>query len=1411
MKAYFVVLLIASSFLLNIVDIGSYEVQETTEIIAPDFAEEPHICGSETFSRGVRSAFVRDSDLEKYSSTQLYLTNQWVVVLEDPYCLDEFGEIADSSMTESYHAFKILSGTWIVKFQTGDLALTYLKKLHDSGYIWEFYPMVEKSLDVRYEPDDPFYASGDQWHLDNQGQNNGTPGIDLNTQVAWGDFTGDGIVIGVIDNGVDSNNPDISPNFLNQPSYDYCGYDNDVTPYASDTDNWHGTAVTGIVAGKGDNDIGIAGVAYNSSVVGLRIRGGDCVANYTLQNSTQSAFQHRLDLIDIYTNSWGPADDGQTLDGPDALALAAIEKGIAEGRDGLGSIYTWSNGNGLGNQDQSNKDGYANSRYTIAVGAVNWQGKQTSYSETGSNLLVSAPSSNQTNSPSDPSVFTTDISGSGGENSTDYTSKMVGTSASTPMVAGVVALMLEANQNLTWRDVQHILVKTSRKVDGGHPGWFQTKVGNDYNHAYGYGLVDATAAVNMAESWQTVDSEIVVSTGEITVDGLIYDNHEAGASSAVFVNQSMNIENVEVLVDVNHFSRGDLNLFLTSPNGVVSELVLENLDLGFHYQDWTFSSVVHWDENSFGEWTLKVIDSKSGGSSTGEFRSWDLTFYGTAEDDDDEDGLPNYAEYVIGTGPNNPDYDADGLLDGEEFYGWHDLNGVEHRTDPLDRDTDNDALTDWVEGLGDTGYVTDPNDNDTDDDLLLDGQEVNGYYGYFTNPNSQDTDNDTISDYNEINAQDLFGLPPSDPTKLDTDNDTMPDPYELANGFDPGNQMDGMSDWDNDGFDLIINGSTEHFYYTNSMEYRQETNPRAPDSDTDGIMDGWEYYHDLNPLVYDSDQDADNDTLSNLYEYENRFVERRIFSYTELSLRAHWKFDGNSLIILDESIINPGDTGVTMGNPVMDSSSAFNTGLNCDGVDDYVSLDPLLNSDFAEYTINSWVKLDAFPLNLTEWNDTYGDTVNYTDGFGTVFGTVTDGRTWLGVNSDKYFEFRALSGNSTGNMSYRTPITSHSDEAKLGIWYNLAATYSESQDTLKLYVNGTLVSEIEIMPDHVIETSTDVNYMCRGENEDEYLNGTIDNIALWDRALSSDEIRYVYERPLGFGNHNSLRIDDGIFSTNPASNDTDGDGLSDSEEVYFGMDGYLTDPTNPDTDGDGLNDSDELATYGTNPVSNDTDGDGYDDKYTYNTNLVTGLRLNQTGDAFPLNEMEWNDTDGDGAGDNITDAFPLDSNETSDSDGDGLADNFEHATGTSPYSNDTDGDGYDDKYTYDMNPVTGLRLYQTGDAFPLNEMEWNDTDGDGTGDNSDACPQNPKDSLDSDLDGYCDNGDAFPDNPNEWLDTDNDGYGDNSDEYPADPNRAVKPPSTEYVPSSSNYSLDTIMLAIVALGVTYFVAKRFMK
>jgi hypothetical protein len=206
-------------------------------------------------------------------------------------------------------------------------------------------------------------------------------------------------------------------------------------------------------------------------------------------------------------------------------------------------------------------------------------------------------------------------------------------------------------------------------------------------------------------------------------------------------------------------------------------------------------------------------------------------------------------------------FDGDGLLDGEEFYGWIDRNGQPHQTNPKNMDSDNDGLRDMYEGFNGT-YVIDPNNNDTDGDKVLDGEEVNEY---FTNPTNQDTDNDTIGDYQEINAFDL-GSKYSDPTKSDSDNDTMPDPYEIANGFDPMKQIDGFEDADVDGFDFDYSGwplSAEE-YFTNAMEYLAGTDPWNPDSDGDGLSDGWEFYWGLNPLVADSNEDFDNDGLSNI-------------------------------------------------------------------------------------------------------------------------------------------------------------------------------------------------------------------------------------------------------------------------------------------------------------------------------------------------------------------------------------------------------------------------------------------------------------------------------------------------------------------------------------------------------------------
>ena len=1382
MKAYFVALLLLSTIAISFVDTSSSI--ETSQFSSLELEMDSSECGSSTFSKNVKSSFRRESNLQEYTSSQIYLAKEWVVVLNNPYCNYSITNIFDVKKIVDYNEFSILSGTWIVEFQTGDLAKTYLLNHQSSGYIWLFYPIVEKQFSNRYEPNDFYYESGDQWYLDNNGQNNGTQGVDLNIKNAWNEFTGNGVVIGVIDDGVDYNNPDLSPNFLNADSYDYCDDDNDVMPSDSDGDgkvDWHGTAVSGIAAGKGDNEIGIAGVAYNSSIIGIRLVGGDCERTDNLEADSLS---HRLDLVDIYVNSWGPADDGNILGRMSTLTLAAIEAGISQGRENRGAIYVWANGNGLANRDNSNKDGYANSRYTIAVGAINWKGEQTTYSEPGSNLLVSALSNGQ-DLDNQSSVLTTDISGSEGNDTTDYTFSMEGTSSSAPMVAGVIALMLEANSNLTWRDVQHILVQSSRKIDTNHIGWFLTESGNWYNHAYGYGLVDATASVNLAKTWTTIGNEISITTDKIEVngtnsnsaDGYILDNNNEGITSNFTIDQSINIESVEILVNITHGTRGDLNLFLESPNGIVSELVRENnQDLGDHYHDWVFTSVAHWGENTFGEWKLKVNDTVNGGASDRYFHNWSMTMYGTMEPDDDGDGLPNYIDHVLGTGINNPDFDGDGLLDGDEFYGWNDRNGNYHKTDPKHLDSDRDGLRDMYEGFNGT-YVTDPNNNDTDGDNLLDGEEVNEY---FTNPTSTDTDNDTIGDYQEINAFDL-GSKYSDPTKSDSDNDTMPDPYELANGFDPMLQVDGSLDTDCDGYlvkiitvgneEVCVTDTSESQKFTNTMEYLAGTNPRNSDSDGDGLPDGWEFHWGLNPLAADSNEDFDNDSLSNILEYDNRKIENSIFSYDKSLIKGYWKFDGTSSTSASNMIPNS-DIAIILNGATRELAK-FKKGVNCDGIDDAVRFDSISDSNFNEYTVQSWVKIN-----------------NISNDFSTVVGTVADGRTWLGINTEGFFEFKVYSG----NKYYISPITNDSVEAKLGVWYHLTATYSETNEVLRLYVNGTLVSE-ESIDNPSIKTATSYNYFCRGQNG-EYLNGTIDNIAIWNRAFTSNEISYIFGSPLGFGNNYLyFRLDDGIRYSNPTDNDTDNDGLTDIEEAYYGLDGYITDITNSDTDGDSITDYNEVFEFNTSPVNADTDGDNHTDYYSFQENKTTGFRENQTGDAFPLDSLEWNDTDGDGVGDN-SDVFPLDFNETLDSDGDSLGDNFELYIGTDPNSDDTDSDNVSDSL----------------DAFPLDSNETIDSDGDGYGDNSDICPDNSRGWNDTDQDGYCDRLEPFPNNPNEWIDSDGDGYGDNSDAFPLDPNKFLDSSElSDTAPQVSGNFLDSAMLIIIALGTVYFIFKYFLK
>ena len=165
---------------------------------------------------------------------------------------------------------------------------------------------------VRGLSSDPLFRK--EWYIHNTGQADGTPGLDLNVLSAWAqNVTGRGVVTAIMDDGIDYLHPDIAPNFCAEASYDFSG--NDAFPYPRYTDDWfnsHGTRCAGEVAAVAGNGVCGVGVAPNSRVAGLRMLDQP----YMTDLIEAAAMSQARDIIDIYSASWGPTDDGKTVDGP---------------------------------------------------------------------------------------------------------------------------------------------------------------------------------------------------------------------------------------------------------------------------------------------------------------------------------------------------------------------------------------------------------------------------------------------------------------------------------------------------------------------------------------------------------------------------------------------------------------------------------------------------------------------------------------------------------------------------------------------------------------------------------------------------------------------------------------------------------------------------------------------------------------------------------------------------------------------------------------------------------------------------------------------------------------------------------------------------------------------------------------
>ena len=520
-------------------------------------------------------------------------------------------------------------------------ALVMAEALRLRPDVLEAEPMLGRQVARKAFVNDPYAFA--QWHLLNRGLKDAVAGIDLRLTNVWETYRGRDVIIAIVDDGVQTNHPDLSPNLLTALGYDYRDGDNDPRPGGND--DYHGTPVAGVAAARGNNAIGVAGVAFEATLIPVRLIGG---FKETDQQDA-AAILHSNQIVHVSNNSWGAVDDGLTLDGPGVLMEQALATATRDGRGGRGTIFVFPAGNGATNftthaTDNANFDGFANSIYAICVGAVDDQGKISWYSEPGSCVLICGLSDNS--ELGRPLITTTDLdmpgaeginAGSGDLPDRAYTDRFNGTSAATPMVAGVAALMLQANPLLGWRDVQEILIRSATKVQPTDTGWITNSAGLRFNHKFGAGLVNAEAAVQLARTWTNLAAPSHIFL-EVTNLSLSIPDGNTNGITRLFdfsTNPPMRIEHVTVTLTATHSRRGDLVMTMTSPGGTASRLAEKRLnDSESDFSGWKFMSVFDWGELSSGNWQVQISDQRGGGffGLGGTLRGLRVDLYGTLID-----------------------------------------------------------------------------------------------------------------------------------------------------------------------------------------------------------------------------------------------------------------------------------------------------------------------------------------------------------------------------------------------------------------------------------------------------------------------------------------------------------------------------------------------------------------------------------------------------------------------------------------------------------------------------------------------------------------------------------------------------------------------------------------------------------
>lgn len=681
-----------------------------------------------------------------------------------------------------------------------------------------------------------------------------------------------------------------------------------------------------------------------------------------------------------------------------------------------------------------------------------------------------------------------------------------------------------------------------------------------------------------------------------------------------------------------------------------------------------------------------------------------------ASDDTEPDGLDHSEEYAEGTDPCDDDTDADGAIDGDEV--------DTYETDPLDDDSDDDGVLDGDE-VDATGYdgswtydtVTelDPNNEDSDGDGLLDGEE---WYGFTfdsgtitTDPTDWDTDGDEFGDGDEALT---YETDPNDAADYpdDADFDGLEDAWEDLYTCVDSSVADASDDDDGD-------------YLTHEEEQTAGTDPCNDDTDSDGVVDGYE----VDTSYYESDWEFD--TVTTLDPLSSDSDSDGLLDGEEWS---GFTYDGDTIYTDPTSEDTDGDT--LLDGDEVDGSLTF------DGSS--ITVDPT-DEDTDDDGYNDGEELDGslgYVINPTT-DDTDGDNLTDAEEISGSLGYVTD-PTDVDTDTDGLDDDEEYTAGTDP-----TAADSDSDGVDDGDdvcpTETAASGYDTDADGCTDDTDGDGVGDdVDACPSTPSGATVDSSGCADSDG---------------DGISDTDETAGTYG-----------------YVTDPDDADTDDDGVEDGDEITAGMD-----PTDDDTDADGMDDGWEYDYYYTqgystacvDPVTaddtSDDDGDGVDAVTEYGENM---------------NPCE-DDTDSDGMLDGyeydyLTCLDPTSDDASSDADSDGLTNLEEHDgtygsitfSQTNPCSDDTDSDSLPDEfevtaygatYSYCLDPVTsdsstdddgdGLNAL-TEYTYLMNPCD-DDSDSDGMDDAwefayyytdgySSSCvnPIHADDSVDDDSDGF---------------------------------------------------------------------------